>query len=199
MPVSAAANASDAATLLPSPTNTTRRPRARRTCSRSVSRSASAWHGWARSDSRLTTGTSTAAAMRSSTRVVEHPGRDQRAVAGEGAGDVLGRLPRVDPDLLGPDVDRVPAEPDDRHLGRRPGAGRRLLEQQGDDAVPVEDALGTRAGSAFHASARSSTAASWPGRGRRPRGSRSPCPPPCSSRLQHTSRGSRPPRRSRRR
>ena len=54
------ANASDAATLLPSPTYTTRRPSRSPKSSRSVSRSASAWHGCARSDSRFTTGTSTA-------------------------------------------------------------------------------------------------------------------------------------------
>src|SRR5947199_3202897 len=81
MPHRAEAKASEAATLFPSPTNTTRRPSSDPRCSRSVRTSASAWHGWARSDRRFTTGTSTAAAMASSVvwsntraaRIVQYP------------------------------------------------------------------------------------------------------------------------------
>ena len=65
-----------------------------------VSRSASACIGWARSDSMLTTGTGETAAIRSTTCVIEDPGREDRVVAGEDAGHVLDRLARVDAHLL---------------------------------------------------------------------------------------------------
>ena len=64
--------------------------------------------------------------------VVEHARRDDRAEPGEGAGDVGDRLAHAEADLLGPHVDRVTAEADHGHLGGRPRAGRRLLEQQHD-------------------------------------------------------------------
>jgi hypothetical protein len=64
--------------------------------------------------------------------MVHHPGRDDRMVAGEGPGDVLGALPGAEPDLFLLDVDRVPAELEDRHFHRIAGPGRRFLENQGN-------------------------------------------------------------------
>ena len=120
------------ATLLPSPTNTTRRPSRSPKCSRIVKRSASAWHGMRPSESRLTTGTSTAATIRSSvscsnTRaaITAHMPAIVRATSSTD-------LAHVDADLLAAHVDRVAAQRRDRHLDRDPRAGRRLLEQQRD-------------------------------------------------------------------
>ena len=64
--------------------------------------------------------------------MVHHPRGDDRVIAGEGAGDVLGGLAGAEADLLLLDVDRMAAELDDRHLHRVAGARRRLLEDQGD-------------------------------------------------------------------
>ena len=57
MPSKQQATASDRATLFPSPTKANVSPSSRPTCRRSVYRSASAWHGWLKSLSALTTGT----------------------------------------------------------------------------------------------------------------------------------------------
>ena len=57
MPASTQASISECATLLPSPTYATSRPASVPKCSCSVSRSASAWHGWWVSVSAFTTGT----------------------------------------------------------------------------------------------------------------------------------------------
>ena len=64
--------------------------------------------------------------------MVHHPGGDDRVVAGEGAGDVLGALAGAEADLFLLDVDRVGAELDRGHLGRVAGARARLLEDQSD-------------------------------------------------------------------
>ena len=61
-PTAAPASSSEWQTLLPSPTYASLRPRSEPRCSRSVSRSASAWHGCSSSESALTTGTLDAAA-----------------------------------------------------------------------------------------------------------------------------------------
>ena len=67
IPVMEAARANERQTLLASPTYAKVRPAASAPKTwRSVSRSARAWHGWARSESRLTTGTGTPAASRAS-------------------------------------------------------------------------------------------------------------------------------------
>ena len=142
-------------------------------CSRSVRRSASAWHGCARSDSRLTTGTSTTAAIRSSvawsnTRAAITAAHSRRA---------CGRRPR----------------PTRARRGRPPRAGRRSggrrasttaisiemrvradgFSNSSATPVPGEHAAGRAPG-------RPSTRRAWSriapssarGRGRRPRGSR---------------------------
>ena len=64
--------------------------------------------------------------------MVHHPRGDDRMVAGEGAGDVLGALAGAEADLLLLDVDRMGAELDRRHLGRVAGPRRGLLEDQSD-------------------------------------------------------------------
>ena len=85
--------------------------RARPSASRMVSRSARAWHGWPSSDSRLTTGsTDAAAAMRSSVGVVEHPGADDARGSRRGCG----RCPRRSPARRG-----RPRRPGCRPGGRR--------------------------------------------------------------------------------
>jgi hypothetical protein len=68
MPVSAAASISERATLLPSPMYATGRPSRSPKRSRSVSTSASAWHGWWSSVRALITGADEAAATSSTSR-----------------------------------------------------------------------------------------------------------------------------------
>ena len=75
------------ATLLKSPIQATVRPvEARPTAWRMVSRSASDWHGWPVSDSRLTTGIDDAAGQLLEDAVVEHPGRRGRRGSRTGHG-----------------------------------------------------------------------------------------------------------------
>ena len=57
---------------------------------------------------------------------------EDRAVPGEGPGDVLDGLAGAHADLVLAEVDRVGPEGGGGHLGRRPGAGRRFLENHGD-------------------------------------------------------------------
>ena len=133
---------------------------------RRVSRSASAWQGWARSESRLTMGTSSTAAMRFEHGVVEDAGPDDAVVASQDPGDVLDALAVVDADLVAPDGDGVAAEADDRHLGGVAGPGRRLLEDERH--APARRGPGSGVGSARPGRAPPSAR---PGSGRRSRGS----------------------------
>ena len=87
--------------------------------------------------------------------VLEHAGADDRVVAAEGAGHVLGRLAAVDADLVVADGDRVTAQLHDRHLHRVAGAGRRLLEHQ-RHAPPRQHLRRGRIGAARSRTARSS-------------------------------------------
>src|ERR1044072_9158611 len=64
--------------------------------------------------------------------MVDHSRGEDRVIAGERAGDVLGALARAEPDLLLLDVDRMGAELDGGHLGRAAGPRRGLLEDEGD-------------------------------------------------------------------
>ncbi len=103
--------------------------------SRRVSTSARAWQGCAASERRLTTGTSKPLRVEGGRHphedaVVEDPGAEDAVVAGQRAGHVLGRLARVQADLVALDVDGMPTEVDHGHLGGVAGAGRRLLEEQ---------------------------------------------------------------------
>ena len=135
--MSAAPNARDAVTLLPSPTYATRRPSNRPNSSRIVSRSASAWHGCARSERRLTIGTSTAAAMRSSTpwsntraaTIVWYAARVRATSSAVSRTSMLISSGRI--------VTGWPPRPTTAISPAVPGPGRRLLEHQGD-AAPGE-------------------------------------------------------------
>ncbi len=69
IPASAPASSSECATFEPpSPTKASRRPARPPNRSRTVSTSASAWHGWCSSESAFTTGTAAATARSSSSR-----------------------------------------------------------------------------------------------------------------------------------
>ena len=72
--------------------------------------------------------------------MVHHPRGDDRMIAGEGAGDVLGALARAEADLLLLDIDRVRAELDRRHLHRVAGPRARLLEDQSATPLPASGA-----------------------------------------------------------
>ena len=115
----------------------------RRTSSRNVRRSASAWHGWAASESRLTTGMSTRRAIRSSERRARTRAPRSRGTCSRACARRLRRSRAVDADLLVAEVDRVAAERRDRDLDRDAGAGRRLLEERGH-ALPGEHAAAPR-------------------------------------------------------
>ena len=132
-PTAAPASSSEWHTLLPSPTNASCRPRSAPRCSRSVSRSASAWHGCSRSESALMTGTRTrprARSRRSWLSVADHdrvdvPRRRPRDVA---------RAARASPR---PTISRRPArrraaQPRDPDLEADPGAQAGLVEDQRD-------------------------------------------------------------------
>ncbi len=69
--------------------------------------------------------------------VIEDAGAEDAVIATERAGDVLGGLAGVEADLGPLDVGRVPTQGEGGHLGGVAGAGRRLLEQEGD-AEPGE-------------------------------------------------------------
>ena len=127
------------------------------TCSM-VNTSASACNGWARSDSRLTTGTVATSTMRSSTACSKTRAASTRVVALEDPGDVLDRLARVEADLVRSGVDGMAAELHHGHLGRVPGAGRRLLE----DAGPPRGHRAAGSSAASGRAARSSTVRSSP-------------------------------------
>ena len=94
--------------------------------------------------------------------MVEHPRRDDRAVRRERAGDVVDRLARAEADLLGPDVDRVAAEADHGHLGRRAGAGPTASRTAAPTPWP-SSTCGTRDGSRFQRARRRARAANSAG------------------------------------
>ena len=93
MPDIAAPRARLRATLLKSPIQATVRPDSAPHSCCMVSRSARAWHGWPRSDSRLTTGIVGRCGELVEQLVVEDPGPEEGVVAGQHAGDVGRRLP----------------------------------------------------------------------------------------------------------
>ena len=105
------------------PRTTSRRPSRAPNSSRRVRKSASAWRGMGAVGQQVDDRDVDDRRHLLERGVVEHPRRDHRAEAGEGAGDVGDRLAHPEADLLGPHVDRVTAEADHRHLGRRRGCG----------------------------------------------------------------------------
>ncbi len=129
MPASVPSSASERATLLPSPTYATRTPSSVPHASRSVSRSASAWQGWCRAVSMLTTGTERARPAPSSL-VGARAHADRGDVAGEHQRRVAQRLAARELQLIGAQHDRMAAELVDPHLEGHARARRGLLEYQ---------------------------------------------------------------------
>ena len=111
----------------PSPTKATVWPARLPRCSRTVSRSASSWHGWNSSVRALTTGTPAYAAISSRSLWAKVRHTTTARLPAQDPGHVLDRLALADPRERAVDQHRVPAELGDPGGERGLGAQRRLV------------------------------------------------------------------------
>ena len=116
--------------------------------SRTVNRSASAWHGCSKSDREFTTGTEEADGEQLQPLLLERAEHDRVDVAAEHAPGVLDGLAAPQLELGRRDHERMGPQLRDAHLERHPRPGGRLLEDQRHRA-PVEP-FGVRAGVGLH-------------------------------------------------
>ena len=118
-----------------------RGPRRSPNASRSVIRSASAWHGWWPRREHVDDGHRRVGGELAQALLAARAQADRRGVAGEHERGVAHRLAARELQLVGAQHHRVAAQLDDAGLHRRARARRGVLEQQRDRAV-LEHARG---------------------------------------------------------